>query len=154
MQIRELNEGLFDALECSEIAILSPGVSGETGMNSGITVKAVCEAISADVVIAIDALMTRSASRLGSTIQISDSGIFPGGVGNLKAPITRSGVGVPVIGIGVPTVISSRLITDEIGARCELSEPMLIAPKEIDEIIKNAALVISGAINQAFGLDA
>lgn len=154
MHIREYDEELFDALECSEIAIISPGVSAHTGLDTGVIIKAMCEAISPDVVIAVDSLMTRSEERLGRTIQISDSGIFPGGLGNLKTPITRSGVGVPVIGIGVPTVISSRLLTNDLGEKPILTEPHLLVPKNIDEITRVGARVISGAINQAFGLDA
>ena len=154
MHIREYDEELFDALECSEIATISPGVSAHTGLDTGVIIKAICEAISPDVVIAVDSLMTRSENRLGRTIQISDSGIFPGGLGNLKTPITRSGVGVPVIGIGVPTVISSRLLTNDLGDKPILTEPHLLVPKNIDEITRVGARVISGAINQAFGLDA
>lgn len=154
MHIRDYDEDLFDALECSEIAVICPGVSHHSGLDSGVIVKAMCEAISPDVVIAIDSLMTRSEDRLGKTIQISDSGIFPGGIGNLKTPITRSGVGVPVIGIGVPTVISSRLLTSDQGEKPILTEPHLLVPRNIDEITRRGAEVISGAINQAFGLDA
>ena len=153
MQIREYDEELFDSLLTSEIAVIAPGVSAQTGLDTGVIIKAMCEAISPDVVIAVDSLMTRSEERLGRTIQISDSGIFPGGLGNLKTPITRSGVGVPVIGIGVPTVISSRLLTKDLGEKPILTEPHLLVPRNIDEITRVGARIISGAINQAFGLD-
>ncbi len=152
MHIREYDEEYFDGLECSEIAVLCPGVPALSGMDTGITVKAVCESIMPDAIIAIDSLSTTSRSRLGTTFQISDTGIFPGGVGNLKTPITRSGVGVPVIGIGVPTVMDSRLFVNE-KSICDIDfEPMFISPREIDEITDNAAFVLAGAINQAFGL--
>ena len=154
MHIRDYDEDLFDMLECSEIAVISPDVSNHSGLDSGVIVRAMCEAISPDAVIAIDSLMTRSEDRLGKTIQIADSGIIPGGIGSLKTPITRSGVGVPVIGIGVPTVISSRLLTNDRGEKPTLSEPHLLVPKSIDEITRRGAEIISGAINQAFGLDA
>ena len=150
MHIREYDEELFDSLECSELAVLSPTVPSLSGMDTGRTVKAVCEAIMPDAVIAIDSLSTSSRERLGTTFQISDAGIFPGGLGNLKTPITRGGVGVPVIGIGVPTVMDSRLFTGTSEFCSE--EPMFISPREIDEITDNAAFVIAGAINQAFGL--
>ena len=150
MHIREYDEELFDSLECSELAVLSPTVPAISGMDTGRTVKAVCEAIVPDAVIAIDSLVTSSKQRLGTTFQISDAGIFPGGFGNLKTPITRSGVGVPVIGIGVPTVMDSRLFTIHSAIDCD--EPMFVSPREIDEITDNASSVIAGAINQAFGL--
>ena len=150
MHIREYDEDLFDSLECSELAVLSPTVTALSGMDTGRTVKAVCEAISPDAVIAIDSLSTSSKERLGRTFQISDAGIFPGGLGNLKTPITRCGVGVPVIGIGVPTVMDSRLFSSP--DKIAYDEPMFVSPREIDEITDNAAIVIAGAINQAFGL--
>ena len=152
MHIREYDEEYFDSLECSEIAVFSPGVTALTGMDSGMLVKSVCESIRPDAIIAVDSLATRSRSRLGTTFQISDTGIFPGGMGNLKTPITRGGVGVPVIGIGVPTVIDSRLFVRESRISEIDFEPMFISPREIDEITDNAAFVIGGAINQAFGL--
>lgn len=152
MHIREYDEEFFYELECSEIAVLCPGVSADTGLDSGEIVRAVCDRISPDVILAVDAISTRSRTRLGNTFQISDTGIFPGGIGNLKAPITRAAMGIPVIGIGVPTVIDSRLFSS--GSRIsELEfEPLFISPREIDEITDNAAAIIGGAINQAFGL--
>lgn len=152
MHIREYDEDFFDELECSEIAVLCPGVPAITGMDTATTVRAVCEGIAPDVILAIDSITTRSRTRLGNTIQICDTGVFPGGMGNLKMPITRATVGVPVIGIGVPTVIDSRLF----GSQTRISEfdfePLFISPREIDEITDNAAMIIGGAINQAFGL--
>ncbi len=152
MHIREYDEEYFYELECSEIAVLSPGVSAFTGLDTGDIVRAVCDKIMPDLVIAVDAITTRSRTRLGNTFQISDTGIFPGGVGNLKTPITRSSMGVPVIGIGVPTVIDSRLFSQR-NLISELEfEPLFISPREIDEITDNAAGIIGEAINQAFGL--
>ena len=80
LQISKNAPGLFDELECSEIAVLCPGVSADCGMNSAETTKAVCASICPDLIIAVDSIATSSASRLGSTIQISDTGLFPGGV--------------------------------------------------------------------------
>ena len=110
----------------------------------------VCEKIKPDLVIAIDALASRSPERLGRTIQISNTGIFPGsGVGNTRGEISRRELGVPVIAIGVPTVMDSRhfskggLIT---------GEPMFVSPREIDGIVRSSEKIIGGAINQAFGI--
>ena len=152
MHIRCYDEEFFDELECSEIAVLCPGVSAKTGMDSTETAKAICSAISPDIVIAIDSLSTRSRKRLGTTLQISDTGIFPGGVGNLKSPLTRPELGVPVIGIGVPTVMDTRLFINKNTFSEFDFEPLFVSPREIDEITDAAATVIAGAINQAFGL--
>lgn len=152
MHIREYDEEFFDDLECSEIAVLCPGVPALTGMDSAVTVRAVCEAIAPDIVIAADAMTTRSKSRLCNTFQISDTGVFPGGMGNLKTPITRSAIGVPVIGIGVPTVMDSRLFVKQSMISEIDFEPLFISPREIDEITDVAATIIAGAVNQAFGL--
>lgn len=152
MHIREYDEDFFDELECSEIAVLCPGVPAITGMDTATTVRSVCEGIVPDVIIAIDSITTRSRTRLGNTIQICDSGVFPGGMGNLRTPITRGAIGVPVIGIGVPTVIDSRLFSERTRISEFDFEPLFISPREIDEITDNAAMIIGGAINQAFGL--
>lgn len=149
MHIREMDEDFFDKLDCSEIAVFSPDVSAYSGMDSRDSVKAICEAIVPDVVIAVDSIMTKSRERLGCTVQISDTGIFPGGIGNLKGPITRQTLGVPVIGIGVPTVMDLRQFCDRESANN--SAPLYISPREIDMITDNASKIISGAINQAFG---
>ena len=152
MHIKEYDAEYFYELECSELAVLTPGVSAHTGMDSAMLIRAVTDAIRPDAVIAIDSLMTSSRNRLGSTFQISDTGLFPGGLGNMKTPITRRGVGVPVIGIGVPTVMDSRLFINERRISDIDLQPLFISPREIDEITDNAAAAIGGAINQAFGL--
>lgn len=149
LHIREYDEALFDSLECSEIAVIRPDVTMHTGLDSFTVVKTTCEEISPDVIIAIDSIMTHSKERLGSTVQISDTGIFPGGIGNLKQAISRSTLGVPVIGIGVPTVMDLRCISKD---PLENSNSTLyVSPREIDEVTDSAARIISGSINQAFG---
>ena len=152
MHIRNYDEDFFDELDCSEIAVLCPGVSAKTGMDSTETTKAICSSIAPDLVIAIDSLATKSRKRLGTTLQICDTGIFPGGVGNLKSPLTRPELGVPVIGIGVPTVMDTRLFMNQSSFSEFDFEPLFVSPREIDEITDAAAIIIAGAINQAFGL--
>ena len=152
MHIKEFDEDTFDALECSEIAILSPGVSGMNGIDAAEIVKGVSRRISPDVVIAIDAIASRSVERLGSTVQISDTGIFPGsGVGNTRKALSEKTLGIPVISIGVPTVIDSRAFKGSFEPR-DGRYGMLVAPKEIDEITNVAAKIVGEGINQAFGI--
>lgn len=142
----------FSLLECSEIAVLSPGVKSYSGMDAAELVKGICDRSHPNAVIAIDALCARSPSRLGRTVQLSDTGIFPGsGIGNPRGAITKETVGVPVIAIGVPTVIDARAFSGR-DATAD-SEALFVSPKEINGIVKAAARMISGGINQAFGID-
>ena len=90
------------------VSAISPGVLGITGMETGEIIKGVCEKINPDVVIAIDALASRSIDRISRTIQLCDTGISPGaGVGNKRKELSSKTLGVPVIAIGVPTVIDA-----------------------------------------------
>ena len=145
LHINRFDSDAFNRLECSEIAILCPGVTAESGMESGEIIGGVCEKTAPNAVIAIDAIATASTERLGSTVQISDTGLFPGsGVGNASCGLTEKSLGAPIISIGVPTVIDARVF----GAK----DAMLVLPKDIDEITSVAARIIGTAINQAFGI--
>ena len=154
LHIRNRDEVFFNALECSEIAILLPGVAAKTGLDSFISVKGISDIIKPDVIFVIDALMTRAEERLGTTIQISTTGILPGsGLGNSGAELSQSTLGVPVIAIGVPTVINSRCFgRKEANLSCIKKSEMFVSPKEIGEIAEVAAEIIGGGINQAFGM--
>ena len=154
LHIKNFDENMFYALECSEIAVICPGVSAETGIDALETVKGVAKRTCPDLIIAIDAIATSDEERLGSTIQISDTGLHPGrGVGNSSHALTEETIGVPVVSIGIPTVIDSRAFRGE-GKGASISESMLVAPREIDDIINVGARIIGGAINQAFGISA
>lgn len=96
------------------IAAISPGVLGLTGIETGEIIMGVTERIGAKAVICIDALASRSVERLCSTIQISDTGINPGaGVGNKRLAINEETLGIPVISIGVPTVVHAATIVSD-----------------------------------------
>ncbi len=156
MHIKEEDEHLFYSLECSEIAVITPGVTAKSGLEAAQTVKYICDRIQPDVVFAIDALAAGAPSRLGTTVQICNTGIHPGsGVGNGRLEISKKTLDIPVVAIGVPTVINSQLFIVENGeARAaKKTEGMFLCPRYIDEIINNAARIIGGGINQAFGLD-
>ena len=154
MHIKDFDEETFNALACSEIAVIAPGVYAESGLDSIDVVKSVARRVLPDLIIAVDSIATRSQERLGSSIQISDTGLFPGsGVGNHRSAFNESTAGVPVISIGVPTVIDSRVFGVKDGNVADFSgEPMLVSPKEIDEITTVSSRIIGGAINQAFGI--
>ncbi|MBO7304717.1 MAG: GPR endopeptidase [Clostridia bacterium] len=154
MHIKAFDENTFYSLDCSEIAVIKPGVTADSGIETAEIVRGVCRKIMPDLVIAVDSVATASEERLGSSIQICDTGIHPGGgIGNLRSAITREALGIPVIAIGVPTVIDSRVFAIKKGADAPFgSEGMMVAPKEIDDIVRVAARVIGDGINQAFGI--
>lgn len=148
MHIKNTDERAFRALNCAEVAVLRPGVTAESGMDAAEAVFGVAERLNPDLVVAIDALCAVSEERLGSTVQISDTGVHPGsGVGNPRRKITADSVGCPVIAIGIPTVIDMG-ITSSLRPK----ERMLVTPREINAIVKRGAEIISGGINRAFGI--
>lgn len=96
------------------VSAIVPGVMGQTGMETVEIVKGVVDETEPDMVIAIDALAARNSRRLNRTVQIADTGIHPGsGVGNLRNGLTKESLGVPVIGIGVPTVVDAATIVND-----------------------------------------
>lgn len=155
MHIKALDRRLFESLSCAEIAVCTPGVCGATGLDACVTIKGICDLINPDAVVVIDALASRDPERLGRSIQICNTGISPGsGLGNARISIGIETVGVPVIAIGVPTVIDSRALCPELCSenQAKTAEPMFVSPKEINEIAEIAAEIIGDAINQAFGV--
>ena len=96
------------------VCALSPGVMGITGMETAEIVKGVVEKIQPDLIIAVDALAARCTARINATIQISDAGINPGaGLGNKRMSINENSMGVPVVAIGVPTVVDAATLVND-----------------------------------------
>lgn len=96
------------------VSAIAPGVMGLTGVETSDIISGVIEKIKPDFVIAIDALAARSLERVNSTIQISDTGIHPGsGVGNKRKELSKETLGIPVISIGIPTVVDAVTITSD-----------------------------------------
>ncbi len=144
---------MFEALECSEIAVIAPGVEGTSGIETRAFVHGICKEVRPDLVIAVDALASRSEERLGSTVQMASTGIIAGsGLGDHKSSINRETLGVPVISVGIPTVINSRVIRGSTAPKTEGRSEMFVSPKEIDGIVRAGAEIIGGGINQAFGI--
>ena len=113
---RHIKETLPDALcdNTRSIAALSPGVMGITGIETAETVMGLVERIQPDLVIAVDALASRSTSRINATIQIADTGISPGaGLGNKRKMLNKETLGVKVISIGVPTVVDAATLAND-----------------------------------------
>ena len=146
--------GLSD-LRC--VSAFSTGVLGETGAESVEMIKGVVQMIKPDFVITVDALAARNVERLGTTVQMCNTGIVPGsGVGNARQEISEKTVGVPVISIGVPTVVdAATLVLDCGGCRGDEEElyeqtgNMMVTPREIDLMIERASKLTALAVNCA-----
>lgn len=96
------------------VSAISPGVLGTTGIETSEIIKGVIDRVKPDLVIAIDALASRKLERISTTIQIADTGINPGsGVGNKRSPLSKETLGVPVIAIGVPTVVDAATMAND-----------------------------------------
>jgi spore protease len=170
----ELKEGV------RSVCAFSPGVLGLTGIETAEIVAGVVNRLKPDVVICIDALAAASSSRVTTTIQLSNTGINPGsGVGNKRFGLTQESLGVPVIAIGVPTVVhAANIANDTITTLIEHAHfnrffksmqnlspadrqsivsqvlpaamgDLMVTPKEIDTLISDIAQVVAGGINSA-----
>lgn len=149
------------------VCAVAPGVLGTTGIETASIVKGITDAVKPDVVIAVDALASRSLSRIGCTVQLSDTGIAPGGgVGNRREGLNEETLGVKVIAVGVPTVTDAGTaaldVMSQNGAEpdektaekvCEGMGALVITPKNIDLIIEKASKTVANGINMALHKD-
>lgn len=153
------------------LCAFAAGVEGVTGIKTAETVEGVCARLKPSAVIVIDSLATASAARLGTSFQITSAGIAPAsGVGGDKARIDKNTLGVPVVAVGVPLVLSMRTIlktfSDDYTAAvgCEGNEykmrelmaekklsGLVVAPKEIKYYVESAANIVAGAVNRIYG---
>ena len=137
------------------VASLAAEVLGNTGVESGEVVRAVCQKIHPACVIAVDALASRSLERLCRTVQLADTGISPGsGVGNHRFRLDRESLGVPVIALGVPTVVEGgTLAADLLGSDrvpdLGAGRELLVTPKDIDSQVADLSKVIGYGISMA-----
>ena len=151
------------------VSAIAPGVMAQTGMESYEIIKGIVETTKPDAVIVVDALAARNTKRLNRTIQIADTGIHPGsGVGNHRNEISKETLGIPVIAIGVPTVVDAATIVrdtmenllstletdDKYEMMQELIAPhlygMFVTPKDIDESIDRIGATIAEGLNLLF----
>ena len=143
------------------VSALAAGVLGTTGMESGEMVSALVEKIRPDCVVAVDALASRSLDRVCSTVQLADTGIVPGaGVGNARAALNAETLGVPVVAVGVPTVVDAATLALDVlseAGREDLDPEVLrgagkgliVTPKDIDAQVADLSKVIGFGINLA-----
>lgn len=168
---RELPDSVDERMHC--VCAVAPGVLGVTGIETQEMVRGIVAQVNPRVVIAIDALAARATNRVGSTVQLTDTGIQPGsGVGNHRSALNRETLGVPVLAIGVPTVIYAATIARDalemlvegggeheaaIEALCDQLDgtlgEMIVTPREIDAMIDQASQMLASGINQALQPD-
>ena len=160
-----------------KVAAISPGVLGITGIETAEIIQGIVEKTKPSVVIAVDALAARSVERIGTTVQLADTGINPGsGIGNQRKGLNKATLGVPVVAIGVPTVVHASTIAHDTMEALHLqfqgqkaffqlfNSPqerreminqvispavgeLVVTPKEIDDLIEDMSKVIAGALN-------
>mgnify|MGYP001116234542 FL=1 len=152
--VREYGKVAYNCSKMHQISSLVPGVMAKTGMESAEIIRGVIGETKPDLVIVIDALAARSTKRLNRTIQITNTGIHPGsGVGNHRNAITQESLKVPVLALGVPTVVdAATIVGDAMGERPvalkELNN-MYVTTKDVDQQIQQISHIICDGINKA-----
>ena len=157
--MQNIPDAVDDRARC--VCAIAPGVLGVTGLETGEVALGIVENIRPACVIAVDSLAALSLHRVLTTVQLSDSGICPGsGLNNPRRELTHKTLGVPVIAVGVPLVVSARsILNDALGAQDDDDElaqalaahmdDMVVTPKDIDEAVNLAADVVAMGINLA-----
>ena len=168
--LEEFGKYMVELEECCSSSGIVPGVMAQTGMETVEILQGVVAQTKPDIVIAVDALAARSIKRLNRTIQITDTGIIPGsGVGNYRNAITKEHLGIPVIAVGIPTVVDAATIvadfcTGLMENKQELEEmeetvrgmippklnAMYVTSKDIDEAVNRLSYTISEGLNMTF----
>ena len=170
--MKEYGKAAYNCDKMNQISALEPGVMAKTGMETAEIVKGVVEQTRPDALIVIDALAARSVRRLNRTVQITNTGIQPGsGVGNHRNALTQESLGVPVIAIGIPTVVdAATIVMDALEKLLEEEKElenarykekqrlhfaelnnMYMTGKDIDAVIKRVSFTVSEGINIAIG---
>lgn len=170
--LQEYGKAAYNTEHVHSVSSLAPGVMAKNGMETAEIIKGVIEQTKPDFMLVIDALAARNIRRLNTTIQLTDTGILPGsGVGNHRNALTCETLGIPVIAIGVPTVVDAATIVrsalDLLGSSSALFDPdepdvqktfqdlnnMYVTAKDIDATIKRLSYTISEALNMTFELN-
>lgn len=168
---RHMTGSDFFRSDLRSVCAVAPGVLGVTGVETLEMVRSLTESVRPGAVICIDSLSARSSARIGSTLQLTDTGIQPGaGVGNLRQALSAETLGVPVVAVGMPTVIyAATLARDAFEALSDPDAPqdeaaldamerellsedvgeMIVTPREIDALVVDAAGVIASGLNRA-----
>lgn len=136
-----------------DVSAVQPGVLGTTGVESVELVRGAAERVRPQMVLVVDALAAREPERVCTTVQLADSGIVPGsGVGNSRAAFNEQTLGVPVLAIGVPTVVDAAGLADESGKTGNFHNcisGMVVTPRDIDARVREIARLIGYSIDLA-----
>ncbi len=172
--VKQYGNAAYDKEKMNLISSMEPGVMAKTGMETAEIIKGVVEETKPDVLIVVDALAARSTKRLNRTIQITNTGIQPGsGVNNHRNELTRNTLNVPVIAIGIPTVVDAATIVSDAFAKYHRDDDvsdynkhenfyrnaltdlrdMYMTGKDIDAVIKRVSFTVSEGINMALELE-
>lgn len=151
---RHISESLRKQLgltHMASVSVICPGVLGQTGMEAQEIIEGAVERVDPKAIIIIDALAAREVSRLGRTVQLSNTGLAPGsGVGNSRTELSEKTLGVKCVTLGVPTVVdASTLSFDLTGKNRREHEPLIVTPRDIDRMIERSSQVIASAVNIA-----
>ena len=150
----------FGVGRVTAVSVLTPSVLGRTGVEAAELVRAAAQTVQPEVIIAVDALCAQRLGRVCTTVQLSDAGIVPGsGVGNHRLALTRETLGVPVVAVGVPTVVDAatlaRDVLEEAGAP-ELEPEALrghrsvtVTTRDIDAQVEDLARLVGFGIDLA-----
>lgn len=152
----------------AEVSAIAPGVLGVTGLETAEVIDGVVGNIKPDMIVVIDALASRSISRIGTSLQVSNVGISPGsGIGNKRKAIDQESLGIPVLAVGIPMVVYAYTIASEILLSAAIKSntndnqiknvinmiqdiegsDMIVTPKNIDMLIDNASDLVARALN-------
>lgn len=142
------------------VSVLVPGVLGRTGMEAAETIRGAVRTVRPDVLIAVDALASRSLERVCTTVQLSDTGIVPGsGVGNRRRALNRATLGIPVIAVGVPTVVDVHTLALDILEEAGAADvdpaalrghgSVMVTPRDIDAQIHELSRVVGYGVDLA-----
>lgn len=151
--VKEYGAAAMNQEHLCKVSSIVPGVMAQTGMETLEILQGIVRETKPDYLIVIDALAARSTRRLNRTIQIANTGIHPGsGVGNHRSALSMDTLGVPVIAIGVPTVVEATTIVQDANGDAHTAphlNGMYVTPKDIDEAVKRLSYTISEGINLA-----
>lgn len=156
--VKEYGKAAYSKDRMNMVSSIVPGVMAKTGMESAEIIKGVVEQTKPDVILVVDALAARSTKRLNRTIQVTNTGIHPGsGVGNHRNAITEESLEIPVVAIGVPTVVdAATIVNDAVSGEMDINlaelNNMYVTSKDVDYQIKQISHVICDAINEALEL--
>jgi spore protease len=149
-------KAIRDIIKISSVSAIAPGVLGQTGIEAAETIEAIAKFIHPECIFVVDALACSDISRLGSTIQLTDTGISPGsGVQNRRKELSKDTLGIPVTAIGVPTVMDMHTIAENLtGSPVQSSAihhlpNMMVTPRDVDKLIERMSKLIAFGINKA-----